>query len=251
MMVSPSPSTPSEGEIVESDSEKATKSPRLMYGNNVDRQSRICVSVSRSPSPYIPPRRHSSRTPSRSPYRENKGRKRHHEDDHYSSRPRTDQRRIGIRYEDSHSAHERQSRNLYNDLDRSREVDANLRYDDRAHTRQGRDRRPRTRSRSPFRRMPNELDRDSLRRLGKEKRGGPYGGHDRSEKTNTGYDRKLSKAQPASDRTRHHVTSRSASRQAENGPDPTKMKIALTGINAKSTDVLVFLLAISPTSCLH
>ena len=236
-MVSPSPSTPSEGEIVESDSEKATKSPRLMYGNHVDRQSRICVSVSRSPSPYFPPRRHPSRTPSRSPYREIKGRKRHHEDDHYSSRPRTDQRRFGIRYEDSPSAHERQSRNLYNDLDRSREVDANLRYDDRAHPRQGRDRRPRTRSRSPFRRMPNELDRDSVKRLGKESRGGPYKGHDRSEKSNAGHESKLPKAQSASNRTRHHAASISINRQAENGLDSTETKSTSTDINAKSMDV--------------
>ena len=237
MMVSPSPSTPSEGEIVESDSEKATKSPRLMYGNNVDRQSRICVSVSRSPSPYLPPRRHPSRTPSRSPYREIKGRKRHHEDDHYSSRPRTDQRRFGIRYEDSPSAHERQSRNLYNDLDRSREVDANLRYDDRAHPRQGRDRRPRTRSRSPFRRMPNELDRDSVKRQGKESRGGPYKGHDRSEKGNAGHDGKLPKTQSASNRTRHHAANISMSRQAENGLDSTETKITSIEINAKFVDV--------------
>lgn len=236
MMVSPSPSTPSEGEIVESDSEKATKSPHLMYGNNVDRQSRICVSVSRSPSPYLPPRRHPSRTPSRSPYRETKGRKRHHEDDHYSSRSRTDHRRFGIRYEDSPSAHERQSRNSYNDLDRSREVDANLRYDDRAHPRLGRDRRPRTRSRSPFRRMPKELDRDSPRRLGKESRGGPYGGYDRSDKGNVGHDRKLPKVQSGGDRYRHHTASLPGNRQNENGLDPAPKKITTTEISVKSMD---------------
>ena len=235
-MVSPSPSTPSEGEIVESDSEKATKSPRLMYGNNVDRQSRICVSVSRSPSPYLPPRRQPSRTPSRSPYREIKGRKRHHEDDHYSGRPRTDHRRFGIRYEDSPSAHERQSRNLYNDLDRSREVDANLRYDDRAHPRQGRDRRPRTRSRSPFRRMPHEPDRDSLRRLGKESQGGPYGWHDRGDKGNLGYDRKLPKVQSTGDRTGHYTANSSVNRQTENGLDPTQKKDTPIEVNAKSMD---------------
>lgn len=87
--------------------------------------------------------------------------------------------------------------------------------------------------------MPNELDRDSLRRLGKEGRGGPYGGHDRFDKSNAGHDRKLSKAQPASDRIRNHAASRSVSHQAENGLDPTQIKIAQTGINAKSTDVLV------------
>lgn len=236
MMVSPSPSTPSEGEIVESDSEKATKSPRLMYGNNVDRQSRICVSVSRSPSPYLPPRRHQSRTPSRSPYREAKGGKRRHEDDHYSNRPRTDHRRFGIRYEDSPSAHERLSRNLYNDLDRSREVDANLRYDDRAHPRQGRDRRPRTRSRSPFRRMANEPDRDSHRRLGKGSRGGTYGGHDRGDKGNMERDGKLPKLQSVSDRTERHAASISVFRHTENGLDPTQQIITTAQTNAKSID---------------
>lgn len=213
-MVSPPPSTPSEGEIVESDSEKATKSPHLMYGNNVDRQSRICVSVSRSPSPYLPPRRNQSRTPSRSPYRKSKGSKRYHEDDHYSNRTRTDHRRVGIMFEDSASAHERSSRNLYNDPDRVREVNANLRYDDRVHPRQSRDRRPRTRSRSP--------DRDSYRRVGSEKQGGSYGGHDRSNRWHAKRDNKLPNIQPVSDRAERQVASILAHHHAKNGMDQTQ-----------------------------
>ena len=231
MMVVQSPSTPSEGEIVESDSEKATKSPRLIYGNHVDRQSRICVSVSRSPSPYLPTRRHRSRTPSRSPYRESKGGKRCHEDDHYCNRMRTDHRRFEIRYEDSVSTRERISRNLYDDLDRTREVDANLRYDDRAHPRQGRDRRPPTRSRSPFRRMPNELDRDPYRRMGKESSGGPRGGHERNNKWHAKLDGKLPKTQSVSDRAERHVASLPVYHRTENGLDQTR-KISTTAQTA-------------------
>ncbi len=218
-MVSQSPSTPSEGEIVESDSEKATKSPRLIYGNNVDCQSRICVSVSRSPSPYVPLRRHHSRTPSRSPYREVRSGKRRHEDDHYTNRMRSDSRRFGIRYEDGPSTHERVSRNSYNDLDRTREVDANLRYDDRAYPRQGRDRRPRTRSRSPFRRMPVEQDRDSHRRLGKDGRAKTHGGHERGNKGHIERDSKLSKGQSGSDLTERHVAFTTLHHDPENQPD--------------------------------
>lgn len=236
MMVSQAPSTPSEGEIVESDSEKATKSPRLIYGNNVDRQSRICISVSRSPSPYPPPRRHQSRTPSRSPYRESKRGKRRHEDDHYSNRLRADHRRFGIRYEDSPVAHERASRTLYNDLDRSREVDANLRYDDRAHPRKGRDKRPRTRSRSPFRRMPNDLDRDSYQRPGKVGRGGPYGGYDRGNKGYLERDGRLPKVQSVSDPAERHITSISEYRHTENGLDHPQKSVKPAQPSATSAD---------------
>jgi serine/threonine-protein kinase PRP4 len=222
-MVSQSPSTPSEGEIVESDSEKATKSPRLMYGNNVDRQSRICVSVSRSPSPYLSPRRHQSRTPSRSPYREVRGGKRRREDDHYSNRVRPDHSRLGNRNDDSPPARERISRNLYNDLDRSREVDSNLRYDDRAHPRQARDRRPRprTRSRSPFRRQPIGLDRDSYRRLGKDDRAKPHGRHDRGNKGHVERNGKRPKGQSVSDRVERHGATIPGHRHIENPFDQT------------------------------
>lgn len=236
MMVSQSPSTPSEGEIVESDSEKATKSPRLIYGNNVDRQSRICVSVSRSPSPYFSPRRHQSRTPSRSPYREVRGGKRRREDDHYSNRARPDHSRLGIRNEDSSSAREIISRNLYNDLDRSREVDSNLRYDDRAHPRQARDRRPRTRSRSPFRRQPIGLDRDSYRRLGKDDWGKSHGRHDRGSKGHAERDGKRPKGQSVSDRVERHGATTSGHRHAENSFDQTQDTVIPIQTDVKPVD---------------
>ncbi|MCJ1468684.1 U4/U6 small nuclear ribonucleoprotein prp4 [Pseudocyphellaria aurata] len=125
-MTVPSPSTPSEGEIVESDSEKATTSLCSLNDTNVDRKSRIRVSVSRSPSPYRSPRRRQSRTPSRSPYRESRGAKRLRENDHDGERVRGDSRRFKVKYEDRSSGR-KASFNLYDDLDRSREP--SLRYE--------------------------------------------------------------------------------------------------------------------------
>ena len=82
-------STPSEGEIVESDSEKASLSLHS-NGSLVDPHSRKRVSVSQSASPVRSPSRIKSR--SRSPYRESRGAKRPHEDDHYSNRVRSHNR---------------------------------------------------------------------------------------------------------------------------------------------------------------
>lgn len=66
-MASPSPSTPSEGEIVESDLVKAKPSIVDVRGTSVDRQSRIRASVSRSPTPARSIRQYRSRTRSARP----------------------------------------------------------------------------------------------------------------------------------------------------------------------------------------
>ena len=98
-MSTPCLSPPSEGEIVESDSEKATTAIVSKKGNSVDRSFRTRSSVSRSPSPIRSPRRYRSRTDSRSPYREIWGAKRLADDDHYD-RSQNDRRRFKVRYED-------------------------------------------------------------------------------------------------------------------------------------------------------
>ncbi len=98
-MASPPKSPPSEGEIVETSSEKATTATAQDKGMSVDRPLRTRVSVSRSPSPIRSPRRYKSRSASRSPYREDRGTKRTMDDDHYD-RTRNDPRRFKVRYED-------------------------------------------------------------------------------------------------------------------------------------------------------
>ena len=95
-------STPSEGEILESDSEKATKSLPSRNGISVDRQSRKRHSSSPSPSPVSSPRRNRSRTKSRSPLRESRGTKRAREDDYFRGNDRRDSRRFRVHYEDSY-----------------------------------------------------------------------------------------------------------------------------------------------------
>ncbi|KAL8654388.1 MAG: hypothetical protein Q9226_003454 [Calogaya cf. arnoldii] len=140
-------STPSEGEIVETDSDKATTSLQTIKDNTVNPKSRLRVSVSPSPSPFRSPKSHRSRTRSRSPYREPRGSKRSREDDHYDDRPREDTRRFKIRYEDRSYADRRKPHGP-SDLDRSRGFDPKLSYDDRYA--RNPDKKHRVRSRSPY-----------------------------------------------------------------------------------------------------
>ena len=111
-MTSPPTSPPSEGEIIESDSEKATTAITLDNDNSVDRPFRTRASVSRTPSPARSPRRRTSRTASRSPYRENRGAKRTYDDDHYD-RTRNDPRHFKVRYEDRSLNHRSNSRTQF------------------------------------------------------------------------------------------------------------------------------------------
>ena len=140
--------SPSEGEIVESDSEKATKSLPSTKDTSVDRPSRPrAASPSRSPSPYRSPRRRDYRSRSRSPYR---APKRAREDDHYSSRhDRKDPRSSRLHYDDRQDERRGMGRGSYRDLDRGPGSSSDLRYDDRRATSSSREKRPRTVSRSP------------------------------------------------------------------------------------------------------
>lgn len=148
-MSSPSLSPPSEGEIVESDLEKATTATVSKQGNSVDRSFRTRVSVSRSPSPIRSPRRHKSRSHSRSPYREVRSAKRLFDDDHYD-RSRNDPRRFRVRYED----HPQGSRSIapgsHHDTNRSDGPYIGFRYGEQDADRRLQDKRRSMRSRSPM-----------------------------------------------------------------------------------------------------
>lgn len=164
-----SSSTPSEGEIVESDTEKATTRSINLPSTNVDRPSRKPASVSRSPSPIQSPRFHRSRTHSRSPYREPRGAKRSHEHSEYPDRRRDDPRQFKVRYEDRHFEDRHRQRNAYEDLDRLDRPGPKLRYDDHGASGRPRDKKRRTRSRSPraFASVPDQSRHSKTERRGR------------------------------------------------------------------------------------
>ena len=156
MRRSSSPSTPSEGEIIESGSEtKATTSQTSVNSTNVNRNTRITISAPRSPAPVTrSPRRQRtrSRSRSRSPYRSQRGEKRTREDDYDSERggrpaPRWLDSRHEGRYSDRGPPHRRQR--SYYDYDRNDNYSDNLRYGGDDYDRR-QEKRPRTRSRSPY-----------------------------------------------------------------------------------------------------
>ena len=156
-------STPSEGEIIESDSEKATKSLQPVHGTSVDPQSRKRISVSRSPSPIRSPipRKSRTRSRSRSPYRETRGAKRPREDDHYNPHDRNDPRRFKVHYENRRYDDSTKPRgSSYNDRDRGGGPGPALRYDERGLNCRSREGRPRTLSRSPPRSSGRKPERD-------------------------------------------------------------------------------------------
>ena len=148
--------SPSEGEIIESDSEKATKSLPSANGTLIDRQSsKRRSTVSRSPSPVRSTRSRSyrSRSRSRSPYRAPRGSKRSREDDHYNERydrsDRRDPRNFRVHYEDRRLDKSRPHQSSYRDHDRPAPASSGLRYDDRSATSRPNEKRLRTISRSP------------------------------------------------------------------------------------------------------
>lgn len=152
-MASSSASSPSEGEIVESDTDKATTSLIQPQSTSVDRQSRKRSSASRSPALPRSPKRRFSRSPSRSPYREQRGSKRLFEDDHYS-RSRNDPRRFKNQNDERRSGGSYgSSRRSYRDSDAVESKASQYGHRD-VNGRSYEDRR-RRRSRSP----PKEFDR--------------------------------------------------------------------------------------------
>ncbi len=225
-MAPTSPSTPSEGEIVESDTEKATTSLRSLNGTNVDRKSRIRVSVSRSPSPYRSPRRHQSRTPSRSPYREVRGVKRPRDDDHYVERVRNDSRRSKYRYGDRPQGGRKHPRHTYDELDRAREPGVNTRYEDpRTHARI-RDNPSRTWNRSPIRSRPGVHSQGQSGQGDKHGHANMYGWEVRGCKLYEESTSRLSAEQSVSDRSHTPVATAATRREAEHRLNQTQRQVS-------------------------
>ncbi|PNH59013.1 hypothetical protein VD0002_g8529 [Verticillium dahliae] len=155
-------SSSDEGEIVEHDAGdlKATSLPKKLDGNGVDRpdRTRDRYAASRSPEYGSPRRGPSRRSPSP------RGFKRARDDLDYGGRARDHTRRFRVHYEDHDRDDARSSRVSYEDRDRSPSRASNHSYDGRNgdHGREsGRprgqdqdrypDKRPRQRSRSPYR----------------------------------------------------------------------------------------------------
>ncbi|KAL9122158.1 MAG: hypothetical protein Q9187_001287 [Circinaria calcarea] len=214
-------STPSEGEILESDSEKATTSLPSVNGISVDRQSRKRVSVSRSPSPIRSPRRHKSRTRShsRSPYRESRGTKREREDAHYHHQERGDPRRFKVHYEERLRDQRLRDTNSYSTADRRDGLDSTLRYSGRASGTYPRDKRQRTRSRSPNRHGSKRLHSDRPEPRRRESQSGSHAnGYLNRGRGDHGYREskgRLSSEQSVSDRGHPSIATSTSKREAE------------------------------------
>jgi serine/threonine-protein kinase PRP4 len=141
-----SPASSDEGEIRDGSVEKANMSLPQYDGTSVDRPDRNRSSNSNSKSPE-----HGQRSRdralhdrSRSPYDQPRGSKRSRGDD-YTDRSQ-DPRRFKVHYEDADQDYRRRPRG-YEDLDRGSTASAALQYDERDRP----EKRPRTRSRSPYR----------------------------------------------------------------------------------------------------
>ena len=210
MMSSPCLSPPSEGEIVESDSEKATTAIVLKKGNNVDRSFRTRLSVSRSPSPIRSPERRKSRADSRSPYREAWGAKRLVDDDHYD-RSRNDPRRFKVRYEDHPQGSRTRLHRSYHNPNRSDDSNRGFHYEEQDASGRLPDKRPTMRSRSP---MHGRSRREGAR----ERHVGAKRDHHRREQGDRGYrdsQSRLSREQSVSDRGHSPVAAAQLKREAE------------------------------------
>lgn len=151
-----SPASSDEGEIQDGNgngmAEKATKSLPQYDGTSIDGPDRTrssTTSASRSPEYSQRSRDRRSRDRSRSPYsdRQPRGSKRARDDDH-PDRSRRDPRTFHVRYEDTPQEYSRRPRVSYEDLDKGTSSSSALQYDDRDRRS---DKRPRTRSRSPYR----------------------------------------------------------------------------------------------------
>ncbi|TGO25179.1 hypothetical protein BPAE_0086g00440 [Botrytis paeoniae] len=142
-----------EGEIRDGVVEKkATTSLRTPGSTSVDRQDRTRSSTT-SLSPRSPEQSYRSRDQrSRSPYsdRHSRASKRPRDDD-YPDRSRNDSRRFKVHYEDYSQDNRRRPRVSYEDIDKGPTNSSELRYDDHDYRDRHPEKRPRTRSRSPYR----------------------------------------------------------------------------------------------------
>ena len=223
-MSSPPLSPPSEGEIVESDLEKATTAIVSKKGNSVDRSFRTRVSVSRSPSPIRSPRPRNPRTGSRSPYREARGAKRLAVDDHYD-RFRNDPRRFKVRYEDHPQGSRSNAHGFYHKSNRSDSPDRGFRYEEQHANGRLRDKRPTLRSQSP---MHGPLKREGAREHHAENNRERH----RLEQGERGYKEsqsRLSREQSVSDRGHSPVAAAQLKREAETRTNQIQLMDASAG----------------------
>ena len=209
-MSSPCLSPPSEGEIVESDSEKATTATVSKKGNSVDCSFRTRLSVSQSPSPIRSPNRPKSRTGSRSPYREASGVKRLVDNDHYD-RSRNDPRRFKVRYEDDPQGSRSKMHRSYSDLNWSDGLDRGFHYEENDASGRLPDKRPTMQSRSPMHGRPR-------REGAREHHAGEKWDRHRREQGDRGYregQSRLAREQSVSDRGHSPVAAAQLKREAE------------------------------------
>ncbi|KAI9821361.1 MAG: U4/U6 small nuclear ribonucleoprotein prp4 [Thelocarpon impressellum] len=122
-----------EGEIIESDSEKATTSLPSVNGTSVDRHSRNPAPAARPAREYDSSRPHPAPA---SVEEAERGGKRPRDDDFYDDYAKSDTRRFRVHYEGSAHDEPRKPRVSYADLDCDEAPDVHPRYDDR----DGRDR---------------------------------------------------------------------------------------------------------------
>jgi serine/threonine-protein kinase PRP4 len=203
-----------EGEIVESDTEKATTSLPSVNGTSVDRHSRTRVAASKSPDSLQSSRRYRDR----SPYGDHsRGEKRRRGDDNHYERGRSDPRRFKVHYEGGRSHDEgRRYPVSYADLDRGDSTDHHLRYDDRdSKSRYLDNQRGRTRSRSP----PPPLRRDEYRNRGgrgqRDERREGYSRRDRADYAYEGSHSRYSREPSVSERGDLPVPTELSKRETE------------------------------------
>ncbi|KDB22641.1 CMGC/DYRK/PRP4 protein kinase [Trichophyton interdigitale MR816] len=225
-----SPSVPSEGEIIESDSDtKATTSQTSLYNDtNVDRNPRNDALPPKSPSSSRPYR--SERSRSRSPYyRSSRGEKRRR-DDYYDYDRGNRGGRVKFSngtYDDSYhrrGSSRRHNQRPYYDHDRNDGYDRgsrHLQYSDDYERRP--DKRPRTRSRSPYRDPSKQ----------KQYSGDEASNKDASEKDGKGMARgqmeiKLSTEQSVSERGNPSVNAQTWKQKAENGESQIQQNRSIT-----------------------
>lgn len=177
----------SEGEIVESDNEKATTALPSAKSTSVNRKLRDALSPSPAPLSPSPSATARSRDRSRSPYRSegaSRGEKRRRTDDYSRGSTRADTRRFKVHYEDASDHRNGGRRDGHNDIDRGQSWNTKASYDDRDERDRYRDKRPRTRSRSPARYGKSD---DRSVRTDKDHRGGRRNSRDRGDRNKYGH----------------------------------------------------------------
>lgn len=173
-----------EGEIRDTNAEKATTTLPRFDGTPVDRQDRNRPSNSPSMSPehgYRSKDKDSAER-TRSTYSA-RGSKRDRGDD-YLNRSRGDSRSFKVHYEDDTQSYKRRSRVSYEDIDQGPVLNQELQYDER--DRYSR-KRPRTRSRSPYR--SGHRDNRDVHDSRSRRDGNGFNGYPDESRTKSYYDR--------------------------------------------------------------